>query len=187
MRSLLFSFSDRGKKKFCGFSAIIRSPSSYVGYTTQSNGARWPVPPLRAARTPLEEDIMAKKRPFPVEDGAAVSREALVEAAMYEITSNYREACLSNVARAYGVSLAYVSECVHSETGRTYKELLQKHRIETAARLLRRSDQSVQQIIDQVGYENTSYFYRLFHQRYGQSPREYRLARTRPSGRRTEA
>ena len=67
-----------------------------------------------------------------------VSREALVQAALKEITQNYREASLSNVAREYGVSLAYVSECVRAQTGRTYKELLQKHRMETAARLLRR-------------------------------------------------
>lgn len=121
---------------------------------------------------------MAQTRTFPLEArGATVSREALVQAALKEITSNYREASLSNVARAYGVSLAYVSECVHAETGKTYKELLQKHRMETAARLLRRSDMSIQQIITLVGYENTSYFYRLFHQRYGQSPREYRRAR----------
>ena len=108
----------------------------------------------------------------------AVSRDALVQAALQEITQNYREASLSNVARAYGVSLAYVSECVRAQTGRTYKELLQKHRMETAARLLRRSDLNIQQIIAQVGYENTSYFYRLFHERYGLSPREYRLVRT---------
>ena len=66
----------------------------------------------------------------------AVSRDALVQAALQEITQNYREASLSNVARAYGVSLAYVSECVRAQTGKTYKELLQKHRMETAARLL---------------------------------------------------
>ena len=109
---------------------------------------------------------------FPLEAyGAAVSREELVQAALDEITS------LSNVARSYGVSLAYVSECVRAQTGRTYKELLQKHRMETAARLLRRSDWNIQQIITYVGYENTSYFYRLFHERYGQSPREYRQSR----------
>ena len=96
---------------------------------------------------------------FPLEAyGAAVSREELVQAALDEITKNYREASLSNVAR-------------------TYKELLQKHRMETAARLLRRSDWNIQQIITYVGYENTSYFYRLFHERYGQSPREYRQSR----------
>lgn len=71
---------------------------------------------------------------FPLEAyGAAVSREELVQAALDEITKNYREASLSNVARSYGVSLAYVSECVRAQTGRTYKELLQKHRMETAA------------------------------------------------------
>ena len=105
----------------------------------------------------------------------AVSRDALVRAALQEITQNYREASLSNVARAYGVSLAYVSECVRAQTGKTYKELLQRHRM--AGRLLRRSDLNIQQIIAQVGYENTSYFYRLFHERYGLSPREYRQVR----------
>ena len=121
---------------------------------------------------------MPNKHTFPLEGrGETISREALVQAALNEITSNYREACLTNVARAYGVSLAYVSECVHAETGKTYKELLQKHRIETAARLLRRSDMNIQQIITQVGYENTSYFYRLFRAHYGQSPREYRISR----------
>ena len=116
---------------------------------------------------------------FPLEArGETVSREALVQAALHEITQNYREASLSNVARSYGVSLAYVSECVRAQTGKTYKELLQKHRMETAARLLRRSDWNIQQIITYVGYENTSYFYRLFHERYGVSPREYRRSRT---------
>ena len=115
---------------------------------------------------------------FPLEaHGVAVRRAELVQAALDEITQNYREASLSNVAREYGVSLAYVSECVRAQTGRTYKELLQKHRVETAARLLRRSDLNIQQIISMVGYENTSYFYRLFHERYGLSPREYRHAR----------
>lgn len=108
-----------------------------------------------------------------------LSRDELVQAALDEITRNYREANLSNVARAYDVSLAYVSECVRVQTGSTYKQLLQKHRLETAARLLRRSDWSIQRIISHVGYENTSYFYRLFHEHYGVSPREYRTARPR--------
>ena len=119
---------------------------------------------------------------LPAARAEAVDRDALVQAALREITTNYREASLSNVAREYGVSLAYVSECVRTKTGRTYKELLQRHRMETAARLLRRSDLNIQQIITLVGYENTSYFYRLFHARYGLSPREYRAQRARRTG-----
>ena len=115
---------------------------------------------------------MKQMQKFPLEArGETVSREALVQAALQEITQNYREASLSNVARTYGVSLAYVSECVRTQTGKTYKELLQKHRMETAARLLRRSDLNIQQIITQVGYENTSYFYRLFHELRPEPPR----------------
>ena len=54
---------------------------------------------------------MAQIQTFPLEArGDTVSREALVQAALTEITQNYREASLSNVARNYGVSLAYVSE-----------------------------------------------------------------------------
>lgn len=116
--------------------------------------------------------------------GKAVSREALAKAALDEIATNYRDACLSEVAKAHGVSLAYVSECVHIHTGKTYKELLQAQRMEQAAQLLRRSSLNIQQIIAQVGYENTSYFYRLFHARYGMSPRDYRKAEAaRPKGR----
>ena len=37
--------------------------------------------------------------------------------------------------------------------------------METAARLLRRSDMNIQQIISLVGYENTSYFYRDVYKR----------------------
>lgn len=111
----------------------------------------------------------------PVTRNGPVSREAVVAAALKEISSNYRRANLSSVAQKFGVSLAYVSECVRGQTGRTYKELLQKHRIEIAARQLRRTDWTIQHIISYVGYENTSYFYRLFRERYGCSPREYRI------------
>ena len=159
---------------------MVRRASQKAHGTGSGGRPTSPFCPL-ARRAATEDQILMKQmQKFPLEArGETVSREALVQAALQEITQNYREASLSNVARTYGVSLAYVSECVRTQTGKTYKELLQKHRMETAARLLRRSDLNIQQIITQVGYENTSYFYRLFHERYGQSPREYRNARQR--------
>ena len=159
---------------------MVRRASQKAHGTGSGRRPASPFCPL-ARRAATEDQILMKQmQKFPLEArGETVSREALVQAALQEITQNYREASLSNVARTYGVSLAYVSECVRTQTGKTYKELLQKHRMETAARLLRRSDLNIQQIITQVGYENTSYFYRLFHERYGQSPREYRNARQR--------
>ena len=164
-------------QKFLSFRAIFRDRVSY----TKCKGlqARPAVPVRRVSGFPQSPPAAPMQTKIEMLESRteAVSRDALVRAALQEITQNYREASLSNVARAYGVSLAYVSECVRAQTGKTYKELLQRHRMETAARLLRRSDLNIQQIIAQVGYENTSYFYRLFHERYGLSPREYRQVR----------
>ena len=159
---------------------MVRRASQKAHGTGSGGRPASPFCPLARSAATEDQILMKQMQKFPLEArGETVSREALVQAALQEITQNYREASLSNVARTYGVSLAYVSECVRTQTGKTYKELLQKHRMETAARLLRRSDLNIQQIITQVGYENTSYFYRLFHERYGQSPREYRNARQR--------
>ena len=163
---------------------MFAAGDSYSGYKSPEGAPQlscggWSGFPQSPPAAPLWRKIkMTQMKHFPLEARSeTVSREALVQAALKEITQNYREASLSNVAREYGVSLAYVSECVRAQTGKTYKELLQRHRMETAARLLRRSDLNIQQIIAQVGYENTSYFYRLFHERYGLSPREYRQVR----------
>lgn len=181
-----FCFVETPSEKFWSFFlsyAISGSAAPYYKQKPPNRGTlmrpeRGPAPTSPLSPAAPQRRIPMNTKNFPLEaHGAAVSREELVQAALDEITQNYREASLSNVARSYGVSLAYVSECVRAQTGRTYKELLQKHRMETAARLLRRSDWNIQQIITYVGYENTSYFYRLFHERYGQSPREYRQSR----------
>ena len=117
--------------------------------------------------------------PLEVARPRTVSREALVQAAF---TGDHPELPRSKPFQCGTRATAFRWRMSASACGprpeSTYKELLQKHRMETAARLLRRSDLNIQQIITQVGYENTSYFYRLFHERYGQSPREYRRARS---------
>ena len=40
--------------------------------------------------------------------------------------------------------------------------------------LLTSSQIPVTDIIESIGYDNTSYFYRKFRERYGMSPKEYR-------------
>ena len=101
-----------------------------------------------------------------------VSREALVQAALKEITQNYREASLSNVPREYGVSLAYVSGCMRAETARTCKELRPKQRRETVARLLLRSDLDIEQNRSRVAPDTNHHLYRQFREPSGVIPLE---------------
>ena len=47
--------------------------------------------------------------------------------------------------------------------------------LEEAAALLVQTDQTVAEIMHLLGYSNRTYFYRIFQEKYGVTPREYRL------------
>jgi transcriptional regulator GlxA family with amidase domain len=46
--------------------------------------------------------------------------------------------------------------------------------MKTAAFLLENTSLSIMDISFTVGYENTSYFHKIFREKFGMSPREYR-------------
>ena len=68
----------------------------------------------------------------------------------------------------------WLSREIKKRTGKTYKELLQTKRMNQAVYLLSSSTLPVADVIESVGYDNTSYFYRKFKEKYGVSPKEYR-------------
>ena len=104
------------------------------------------------------------------EDLEEASGNGAVLAALREIEENYRTADLTRLAAELHVSLPYLSAAVHRATGRTFKELLLEKRLSKAAQLLRETRLTTQDIILAVGYENTSYFYRVFRARFGVTP-----------------
>ena len=99
---------------------------------------------------------------------------AMVVQLLREVEENYREVSLNELAQKNHVSAAYLSRLVRETTGKTFKELLQHKRLSRAESLLRESRLPISDIITAVGYDNTSYFYRIFRERYGMSPAEYR-------------
>lgn len=91
------------------------------------------------------------------------------------IEENYREASLNWIAKQEQMSIYQLSRTIRKQTGYTFKELLQIKRLNKAAQLLCQTNLPVADIIAAVGYDNTSYFFRVFRARYQLSPREYRL------------
>jgi hypothetical protein len=75
-----------------------------------------------------------------------------------------------------GVSPAHLSRTFKAHTGQTPTEFVNTKRLEQAALLLATTTEEILSIADECGFENLSYFYRLFRHRYGLSPRRYRLA-----------
>ncbi|NLS85435.1 MAG: AraC family transcriptional regulator [Ruminococcaceae bacterium] len=104
----------------------------------------------------------------------ADNTNALVMAALREIDENYHDASLSRVAEKHNVSAAYVSRLVKESMGAGFTQLLQQKRLSKAAVLLKTSTIPVRDIIAAVGYDNTSYFHRVFKEAFGASPKEYR-------------
>lgn len=102
------------------------------------------------------------------------NRSRTVMAILHYIEENYRDGSLSALAEELNQPVYALSKLIKSETGCTFKELLQQKRLRRAARLIRETDLPVSSIITAVGYDNTSFFYRVFRSEYGLTPKEYR-------------
>ena len=87
---------------------------------------------------------------------------------------NYRSGSLTDAAKLLHCDVAWLSREIKRRTGRTYTELLQERRLHQAAWLLEHTTQRVSDIALSVGYENVSYFHRIFREHYGMSPKKYR-------------
>ena len=100
--------------------------------------------------------------------------QALVVQVLRYIEENYVNGSLTEVAQLLHYDMAWLSREVKRRTGRTYTALVQEKRLSQAAWLLTHTDSSVSEISAAVGYDNVSYFHRIFFARFGQSPRHYR-------------
>ena len=107
----------------------------------------------------------------PTEEQAAV-----VKVLSYADT-NYVSGSLSEAAEQLHYDIAWLSREIKRKTGKTYTQIVQEKRLAQAAFLLKNTDRKILDISLAVGYENVSYFHRLFFACFGCSPRSYRLAR----------
>lgn len=105
----------------------------------------------------------------------------LVFSSLRYIEENYKTATLTELSAQHNQSMYYLSKLIKKYTGSTYKELLQTKRFNKAIELLRTTKLSVSDIISYVGYDNTSYFYRIFKERYHMSPKDYRDCQNTPT------
>lgn len=90
------------------------------------------------------------------------------------IEENYKEASLTTLALSLKQSVYQLSKLIKKNTGHTYKELLQMKRLNKAVDLLKNTKLPVADIIIAVGYDNTSYFHRVFKEKYNYTPKQYR-------------
>ncbi len=91
------------------------------------------------------------------------------------IEHHYQNGTLAEISELSHLPTYQVSRILKKRTGKNFKEFLQLRRLQQAAYLLQNTTLSIDKIIVHIGYENSSYFYRVFREKYGCSPSEYRL------------
>jgi len=84
---------------------------------------------------------------------------------------------LDFLAGHFGKNPSVLSNSFSKETGQTLTKYIHQVRIKEALRLFNTTDMSVSEISLAVGYQDFSYFSKVFTQNVGMSPREYRQKR----------
>lgn len=101
-------------------------------------------------------------------------RELVMEAMNY-IEENYQgEVSLEIFSRLSGQPPYYISRLMKRYSAYNFTSYLQRRRLLQAAYLLIETKKPIEDIIVEVGYENSSFFHKIFRKQYGMTPKEYR-------------
>jgi AraC-like DNA-binding protein len=90
------------------------------------------------------------------------------------IEQHYSDITLEKLASHFGYHPNYLSSYLKKQTGMTFIKLVHLQRINVAAEYLKYTTLTIDKISIKIGYENPSYFYKVFKKIMHESPREYR-------------
>lgn len=101
-------------------------------------------------------------------------QEEMVLWTLKYVEEHYNDGSLGELANLLHYDFAWLSREIKRKTGKTYTELVQEKRLSQACYFLKNTNLSVDDIAIQVGYDNVSYFHRLFKKDFGMTPHRYR-------------
>ena len=96
------------------------------------------------------------------------------------VEEHYRDGSLTALSNHLNREFTWLSKTILKLSGYTYTDLVQKKRLEQACFLLRTTALSVTDISLAVGYDNFSYFHRIFRKTVGLTPGAYRKSQGLP-------
>lgn len=101
-------------------------------------------------------------------------KDELITQVQSYIRANLREEIkLESIAKRFFMSADYLSRVFKKETGMGFRDFITEERMFLAKELLKEGRLSVARVAYECGYDNFSYFTKVFKKVYGMSPREY--------------
>ncbi len=92
-----------------------------------------------------------------------------------EIKKNYASnLTLKELSEKYYVNSAYLGQLFRKKYGCSFKDYLNNHRMEEAAKLLLKSDMKIYEVADAVGFKDVDYFVNKFIAAKGCTPTKYK-------------
>jgi AraC-like DNA-binding protein/quercetin dioxygenase-like cupin family protein len=110
-------------------------------------------------------------------DVPADAHAQMIKDSIQYIHDHYREkVSIADAANAVGFSSPHFMRIFKAETGDTFLHSLNDYRLEMACFLLRQSNMPVSEAAAEAGFDNLSYFIRLFRRRYNTTPARWRAS-----------
>lgn len=91
-----------------------------------------------------------------------------------EITQNYQNISLNNLARQTNHNRSYLGSTLKKETGISFSKALTDQRLLVAYNLINISNKPISTISHKVGISNQTFFYKKFQEKFGQTPNNIR-------------
>lgn len=97
-----------------------------------------------------------------------------ITAILRYIQSNYQTLTLTEAARFFNYSEAHLSRIIKKCSGQTFSDIIKTIRLQKAVELLEKTNLSISEIAEQMGYTDNSHFHKVFKHAYGLTPIQYR-------------
>lgn len=110
-----------------------------------------------------------------VDESKDIKNLQVIQKAAEYMRVNYTEKLtIDDIAKAVYLSPCYLSKLFKQELGCTIMEFLTKVRVEEAKRLLKNPRYTVMQVASQIGFDDPSYFTKVFKRSEGITPSQYK-------------
>ncbi|MEM6619116.1 MAG: AraC family transcriptional regulator [Pseudomonadota bacterium] len=120
---------------------------------------------------------MAEKHAKRPEDNAS---RRLMEAFVNALERDYRSAkTLTQYAADLGVTPTHLTRVCQQTNGKSASRMIQERVLTEARQMLTNTDHKILEISNRLGFSSPAYFTRLFSQKQGQTPKEFRASRQR--------
>lgn len=95
------------------------------------------------------------------------------------VEANFKDGSLMDLSKMLFYEMNSLSKEIKKVFGKTYVELVRQKRLSYACFLLKETDFTIEEITHRIGYENKSFFYKVFQKEFDMSPKKYRGINTK--------